>query len=1135
MGFVDRVKMAGSILVGSGGTSSGSGTLADLIRSKDQVGRGRTPQEMLAAYSQSPWLHAVVNKVSFSVASNPWRLYRPTRQTSGARRSQAHKLVQRSVERDGMGARRKTIARLKAEGEVEEVDEHPFLDLIYSGNDFMTGSTVRQLNTAYQDVVGEAFQLIERDGSGAPVALLPIPRTWVKSIATPDAPYFEVKMDSYEEKVPASDMVYFQRPDLRNPYGRGIGTAGVLVDELNTDEMAAKHTAKWFTNSARPDILVYGKGLNPEETARLERKWRSKFGGFKNAFEPAFFSNEIGVKELNQTFQSMQLKELRAFERDTIIQVYGVSPEIFGIVENSNRACHSDDTECLTRDGWKLHGDLTFEDEIATWNEVAGRVEYHKPSKIVRYPYEGPMHHWKTRSVDTMVTPDHRMWVKTQTNGEYHIRRSHDLAAKKLQMRWRLTGGGSGGGQKFVTIPCVPYVSPGRRGDEPAGEGYVFNVHDFAPFLGYYIAEGSTDRSGGRGWRVRLHQNEGEVADRMREAAEHLRIGPVGVQVDARPERNAPLQTIGLSNKSLCAWLIEHVGVGAKNKRIPECVFDWPATAQNALLAAMMEGDGSTRQTRTKSDAEYADRYYGTASKALADDVQRLCVGIGLRSSIARRMKGEHEGWVVGISSKQEAYVTTSQVGENKRAPESPLREESYDGTVWCVEVPNHLFFTRRAGKVSLHGNTIEAADLLYGKWVLQPRLEYDCEVWQVRLLDTEFAEQGDGLILGYDSPVTEDKEYRLNTAKSAPWSIMVDEWREMMGFEPLPNGSGQVFMMPFNLVPQSSPSLGPDLPEEPEPEDDEEPEEEPEEEPAGDEEEGEAEEESRQVGNSYLDWEHFDGSASEAAARIRKDDEAEQPYLTDEDVVIIIAALSSEGLIEAMTPVLSDAISEFGEGAADEVGGEAGEWEVSPRVQNYLSVHAADKIRGINETTRDALRAALLEGVRAGEGIPKIRSRVSEVFEDASGRRATTIARTEVVGASNFGALEGYRQNGVPGKEWLETGDGDTRDTHVALGGQRVAVEEDFESPSGARGPAPGMLGRADEDIQCRCTLLPVIDMEQDSISGDTRKAYWRAFDRNRMPFERRLKSAARTEFEAQKDQILALVVEHFRERTMV
>jgi hypothetical protein len=133
-------------------------------------------------------------------------------------------------------------------------------------------------------------------------------------------------------------MLWLLDPDPTAIYSRGSGIAESLDDELSTDEAAAKTVRGFFENQARPDILITGKGLNPEKTKKIEEEWREKQSGFWNAFKPHFMSEQVDIREFKQDFQSMQFIELRKYERDTIIQSIGVPPEIMNIVENSNRA-----------------------------------------------------------------------------------------------------------------------------------------------------------------------------------------------------------------------------------------------------------------------------------------------------------------------------------------------------------------------------------------------------------------------------------------------------------------------------------------------------------------------------------------------------------------------------------------------------------------------------------------------------------------------------------------------------------------------------------------------------------------------------------------------------------------------------
>lgn len=103
------------------------------------------------------------------------------------------------------------------------------------------------------------------------------------------------------------------------------------------------------------------------------------------------------------------------------------------------------------------------------------------------------------------------------------------------------------------------------------------------------------------------------------------------------------------------------------------------------------------------------------------------------------------------------------------------------------------------------------------------------------------------------------------------------------------------------------------------------------------------------------------------------------------------------------------------------------------------------NRIKGITRTTEKAVRAALVEGVQEEESIRKIAKRIQAVFQDASTHRAITIARTEVIGASNAAAEAGYAQGGAEKKGWLATRDDRVRDAHKAADGQVVPINSTF------------------------------------------------------------------------------------------
>lgn len=299
-----------------------------------QGGMGTPPargvNDMLRSYSQQPWLRAVTSRIGDRVASAEWQLY--VRQKSGKAERDWR------VQRMGGADRRKALKMLADKGELRQITEHPLLDVLTDGNSFQTGLAMRKVTQVTIDLVGEAFWLKERDSTGTVFAVWPVPPDWVRSTPTPSQPMYRMQFKGWRGWIPDTEVMWFSEPDPLNPYGRGTGIAQALGDELETDEYAARHTKAFFYNQARPDLLITVKGARDADLRAAEQRWLDRLQGFFRAFKPMFVNREIDVKEIGTTFRDMQFTQLRQQERDTIIQVFGLPPEMLGILESSNRA-----------------------------------------------------------------------------------------------------------------------------------------------------------------------------------------------------------------------------------------------------------------------------------------------------------------------------------------------------------------------------------------------------------------------------------------------------------------------------------------------------------------------------------------------------------------------------------------------------------------------------------------------------------------------------------------------------------------------------------------------------------------------------------------------------------------------------
>lgn len=155
------------------------------------------------------------------------------------------------------------------------------------------------------------------------------------------------------------------------------------------------------------------------------------------------------------------------------------------------------------------------------------------------------------------------------------------------------------------------------------------------------------------------------------------------------------------------------------------------------------------------------------------------------------------------------------------------------------------------------------------------------------------------------------------------------------------------------------------------------------------------------------------------------------------------------------------------------------------PFVADYLNDAGNRMVRTPDEVY--ALIVAEVErGIQQGLDVPTVTKQIDLILT-ATGterwpNRARVVARTETMGAVNAGAfrsaqLEAEQRGDVaPFKVWISTDDSRTRATHKAADQQRTLLTEPFQV-GGARLLFPGdPNGPAQEVIQCRCTMLPIV-----------------------------------------------------------
>jgi HK97 family phage portal protein len=159
-------------------------------------------------------------------------------------------------------------------------------------------------------------------------------------------------------------------------------------------------------------------------------------------------------------------------------------------------------------------------------------------------------------------------------------------------------------------------------------------------------------------------------------------------------------------------------------------------------------------------------------------------------------------------------------------------------------------------------------------------------------------------------------------------------------------------------------------------------------------------------------------------------------------------------------------------------------ELQIGTAIKEYIHNRVELFAVSMNDDSIRAIEQTISQGVADGEGLGKLRDRISEVFAEATRVRAERIARTETLAASNAGAEAAYKQSPlVTAKEW--SAEGDACEFCLSLDGKIVGLDTDFATlGQNIQGQDGNQLPVTYEDIgfppahpNCRCAILPVAE----------------------------------------------------------
>lgn len=348
--------------------------------------------------------------------------------------------------------------------------------------------------------------------------------------------------------------------------------------------------------------------------------------------------------------------------------------------------CLSDDSEILTNRGWAGIDGLNAGDIAVTMDLATGVYTEQPVDRKEAFYHKGDLINFHTRSLDALLTPDHRVIYRQNKRQSWKIKAADKVPS---QSSW-------------------PAVGPVNKPDMPISD-------DLLSLLGWIIPEGTQMNSSWarshnapatgnnrltpeerakRASYLSISQSKHPFVEEIAELLQRLfgRINKTTVKNTGGPSNRGKevlprtVFFLGANESAACRYYL-----GESIHRIPRVILNNGSPHQlQILLNTLLKANGS-------QDKAHGTRYFAGKNQGQADDIQELCTRMGLRSSIN---PGSRHPSTVG-----QFWIQVSPGWKSTHTIKRKPTQIPYNGRVWCITVPNGTFIARRRGRVFTTGN----------------------------------------------------------------------------------------------------------------------------------------------------------------------------------------------------------------------------------------------------------------------------------------------------------------------------------------------------------------------------------------------------------------------------------------------
>ena len=295
-----------------------------------------TYTELLNAYKS--WIYVCSSKNAATVASFALRLYVAKTSTTSKLLVNTRKITPETKDFLYSKEMGHLDGYLRKAVEIEEVLEHPFLELMKKVNPFMNEFELKEMTDLHEELIGNNYWYVVSNGAGIPAEIWIVPPDRMSIIPSKEEFIKEYiyKVGNDEIHFERDEIIHFKFPSPTSAY-YGCSPFSAIIHAYNINENMNRYESALFKNNAKPEgVLRTEQNLNKDEFKRLKTQWGQGYGGVKNAGKTAILEKGLEYKPI--TFSPRELSFLagRKLTKEEIFNAFGLPLGLFD--KESNRA-----------------------------------------------------------------------------------------------------------------------------------------------------------------------------------------------------------------------------------------------------------------------------------------------------------------------------------------------------------------------------------------------------------------------------------------------------------------------------------------------------------------------------------------------------------------------------------------------------------------------------------------------------------------------------------------------------------------------------------------------------------------------------------------------------------------------------